>query len=101
MAHWQQLVYSTTEAAHLSADLQAIKDEILGTGESDDEGDDEEEGSEDESSSEDEEQEQQKMQIQVCQIFVSFLAPLCCHLFFVCDCDRQHHCSACSAYSLQ
>ena len=47
--------------------MQAIKDEILGTGESDDEEGDGEEGDEDESGSEEEEQEQQKMQIQVRQ----------------------------------
>ena len=47
--------------------VQAIKDEILGTGESDGEEDDGEEGDEDESGSEEEEQEQQKMQIQVWQ----------------------------------
>ena len=47
---------------------QAIKDEILGTGESEgDEEDDGEEGDEEESGSEDEEQEQQQMQIQVCR----------------------------------
>ena len=46
--------------------LQAIKDEILGVGDSEGEEDDGEEGDEDASESEDEEQEQQKMQIQVC-----------------------------------
>ncbi|KAL3147436.1 hypothetical protein ABBQ38_014499 [Trebouxia sp. C0009 RCD-2024] len=46
------------------AEYKAIKDEILGTGESDDEEGDGEEGDEDESGSEEEEQEQQKMQIQ-------------------------------------
>ena len=55
--------------------MQAIKDEILGTGESDDEQGDGEEGSEDESGSEEEEQEQQKMQIQVRQPCMS----LCGH----------------------
>ncbi len=62
--------------------LQAIKDEILGTGESSDEEDDGEEGSEDESGSEDEEQAQQKMEIQV----------LCCSGPYL-QCDWLHFCT--------
>ena len=57
--------FSTGSAACPVAMLQAIKDEILGTGESSGDEDDGEEGSEDESGSEEDEQEQQKMQIQV------------------------------------
>lgn len=99
LAHWRQLVYSQSEAAHQFAVLQAIKDEILGTGESDDEDNDGEEGSEDESGSEEEQQEQQKMQIQVWQFSVcscTFVLP-----FILCGCGEQHRCHASDAYSLQ
>ena len=59
----------------LVSNVQAIKDEILGVGGSEDEEDDDgEEGSEDASESEDEEQEQQKMQIQVwCMLCIAML----------------------------
>lgn len=62
-------------AYQCAAAVQAIKDEILGTGESDDEEGDGEEGDEDESGSEEEEQEQQKMQIQVWQPRSSLYCP--------------------------
>ena len=62
-------IHTLARSHHDICFIQAIKDEILGTGESEgDEDDDGEEGNEEESGSEDEEQEQQQMQIQVCQL---------------------------------